>query len=110
LLAALAGWLALTNPAVRQSPRNLLAVLNDGGLLLVPFAVFALMAELLLKWNGVQAFASAGLMASCASTGAAASRQGGSRWANTLGPSLIGMGASVAWMAATALLAGGGAR
>ncbi len=78
---------------------------SEGTLVLLPFTVLAVLAEVFLGWNAVQAFASAGTMASAAAMGAAAMRQGGGRWANALGPSLGGMALSAGWMAFCALAA-----
>jgi hypothetical protein len=78
---------------------------SEGALVLLPFTVHAILAEVLLGWSAVQVFASAGTMASAAAMGAAAMKQGGGRWANTLGPSLGGMVLSAAWMTFCAIAA-----
>jgi len=83
---------------------------SDGALVLLPFTVLALLAELLLGWNATQAFASAAIMASSAAIGASAGRLGGRRWASSIGLSLAGVLLSASWMVFCALVALGAGR
>ena len=102
----LSGLLALCNPGAFKRPRGLWGLLgaaSEGLLLLLPFTILALLAELLLGWNAAQAFAAAGLMASAPGMGAAAMKRGGNRWANLILPSLAGLALSAAWMLLCAL-------
>lgn len=69
-----------------------------GLLLLLPFAVLALVAELLLGWNASQAFSSAGLMTACGAVGVEVSRRGGGRLRSMLVPTGIAVALAVAWM------------
>jgi hypothetical protein len=89
----------------RQPGARVARAASDGALVLLPFTVLAVLAELLLGWSALQAFASAGTMASAAAMGAAAIKQGGGRWANTLLPSLGGMALAAMWIAFCAIAA-----
>lgn len=76
------------NPGTRSQygPRGVGTAIARGFLLLFPFTVLALAAELALGWNAVQAFASAGIMSSGAATGAELGKLGGGRLRSVLLP------------------------
>lgn len=74
-----------------------------GLLLLAPFAVLALVAELLLGWNASQVFSSAGLMTACGAVGAELGRRGGTGLRSVLVPTVIGFLLSTAWVSLSAL-------
>jgi hypothetical protein len=81
---------------------------DEGFLMLLPFAVLALVAELGLGWNSVQAFAAAGLLTAGGLAGSAMTAQGGSAFYNAVIPMLL-MAAAVtgwAWLAAAANVLG----
>ena len=80
-------------------------------LLLLPFAVLALVAELLLGWNASQTFSSAatrddinyvassaGLMTACGAVGVEVSRRGGGTLRSMLVPTAIAVALAAAWM------------
>jgi hypothetical protein len=71
---------------------------SNGLLLILPFAVLALVAELLLGWNASQTFSSAGLMTACGAVGVEVSRRGGGRLRSMLVPTAIAAAAAAAWM------------
>lgn len=69
-----------------------------GLLLVAPFAVLALAAELLLGWNASQVFSSAGLMTACGAVGAEVGRRGGTGLRSVLVPTVIAFGLSTTWV------------
>ena len=71
---------------------------SNGLLLLLPFAVLALVAELLLGWNASQTFSSAGLMTACGAVGVEVSRSGGGQLRSMLVPTAIAFAMATAWM------------
>jgi hypothetical protein len=71
---------------------------SNGLLLILPFAVLALVAELLLGWNASQTFSSAGLMTACGAVGVEVSRRGGGRLRSMLVPTGIAFAMATAWM------------
>lgn len=109
-LLGAAGWLALVvllalfNPAARRDHgvAAIAGAVVRGFVLLAPFTVLAAVAQLWLHWDAAQAFASAGLMAAGAATGAEMAKVGGGRLAGSLPPMLGALALASAWM----LLAG----
>ena len=77
-----------------------------GFLLLAPFAVLALVAELLLGWNASQVFSSAGLMTACGAVGVELGRRGGTGLRSVLLPTVIAFLLSTAWLSLSALAGG----
>ncbi len=77
VLVVAAVALLLGHAAVRAQGGLLRRSLSDGALVLLPFAVVALVAELGLHWNAGQIVASSGLMASVGACSAAAGKHGG---------------------------------
>jgi len=75
-------------------------------LMLLPFAVLALIAELALGWQAVQAFASAGIMVGAAGIGGEMARLGPPRALNTLVPLGAGGLFAGAWVVFGALVQG----
>ena len=71
----LVGAIHLTHPGLGRDTVQEAA--SNGLLLLLPFAVLALVAELLLGWNASKTFSSAGLMPACGAVGVEVSRRGG---------------------------------
>ena len=61
---------------------------DAGFLMLIPFTVLAVLAELRLDWNVMQAFASAGIMLGGAMVGAELGKLGQQNWFAALVPSL----------------------
>jgi hypothetical protein len=102
----LMGILHVLNPdlARRYGPLAALVPVASGMLLVVPFTVLALIAELVLHWSAAQAFATAGVMTGAAAIGMETSRLGSARMANSLVPSLAGGLFVAAWMLTNALL------
>lgn len=92
--------LAVFNPAIRRNHgvAGIRQGVNTGFLMLIPFTVLAVLAELLLGWNALQAFAAAGFMISGAMAGMELGKLGKQNWFAALLPSL---GAAIlvgAWM------------
>lgn len=73
-------------------------------LLMIPYAVLAVIAQLVLHWNATGAFAAAGLMTACTAVGAEVGRLGGSKLTSMLLPMLVGSALSTTWLGATSLL------
>ncbi len=106
-LALLTLFLSLVNGAVRREHGRAavrLAV-NGGFLLLVPFTVLALVAELGLGWEAAAGFAAAGIITAAGAAGAELTRLGGRRLPAVLLPMLAGIGLSAAWLVAAQLAA-----
>jgi hypothetical protein len=95
----------------RHGWRTTAAGVMRGFLLLIPYAVLAVLARSLLRWEATAAFTAAGLMTACAAIGAEIGRLGGRRLTAMLLPMLAGSALSAIWVGATsalaALLAGG---
>ncbi len=83
------------------------SAIGIGFLMLLPFTVLSLLAELFLGWSAVQAFAAAGIMTGAALAGMELGRLGGGGLAGALIPSLGGLVLSVVWMLVTSLAQGG---
>jgi hypothetical protein len=114
LLAALAGWLAMwllrwslamtAGPAREaDAARGLFAAMGDAGIVMLPFAVLAALAQLGLGWQVTQAFVVAALGAGAAAIGAAAVDRGAGRLRTSiiggLWALLVGAGWMLAWSA-----------
>lgn len=105
-LALLSGMLSVLNPALVRmhgGQAGLVAVVS-GMLLIVPFTVLALIADLGLGWSAAQTFATAGVMTGSAAVGMEMSKLGLGRLANSVVPSLAGGLFVVVWMLLNALL------
>jgi hypothetical protein len=99
-LAVLSVVLHLLNPEVARAhgkPAAFVAVAS-GMVMVIPFAVLALIAELVLHWSAAQAFATAGVMTGAAGIGVEISRLGPGRKANALVPALAGGLFVVVWI------------
>jgi hypothetical protein len=77
-----------------------------GFLLLLPFAVLSMAAELYLGWSASQAFSSAGLMTAGGAVGVEVARRGGGRWRSMLVPSLLCFALASLWTIAGASIPG----
>jgi hypothetical protein len=73
------------------------AAVDEGFLMLLPFAVLALLAELGLGWESVQAFAAAGLLTSGGLAGSAMTAKGGSALYNVIMPMSVMAAAVTGW-------------
>ena len=94
-------WLLwVFNPAVRREYgfRGVSVAVAHGFMLLFPFTVLALLAEMVLGWQAIQAFCSAGIMAGTATAGAEIAKLGGGRIRSMAIPALWGMVMTTAWM------------
>jgi hypothetical protein len=88
--------LALANPHLgRPAVREAAAT---GFLLILPFMILALAAEILLGWNASQVFSSAGLMTACGAVGVEVGRRGGGKLRSMLVPMVIAFLLSTAWV------------
>ncbi len=109
----MAGALILLFPRAtrRHGWRRTAAGVMRGFLLLIPYAVLAILARSLLGWDATAAFTAAGLMTACAAIGAEIGRLGGRKLTAMLLPMLAGSALSAIWVGATSslatLLAGG---
>jgi uncharacterized membrane protein (UPF0136 family) len=92
----LVGAITLAHPGLGREA--VLEAASTGLLLLLPFAVLALVAELLLGWNASQTFSSAGLMTACGAVGVEVSRRGGGTLRSMLVPTAIAVALAAAWM------------
>ena len=84
LAGGLYGWMAAAVLAALGAGccrpvgyRQAAVAVDKAMLLLVPFMLLALCAELVLKWNAAQAFATAGLMTGAGAAGLETARLGG---------------------------------
>lgn len=106
-LFALLGTYLLVLVLVLANPRLGRDVVGEatatGLLLLLPFAVLALAAELALGWNASQTFSSAGLMTACGAVGVEVGRRGGAGLRSVLVPTVIAFLLSTAWVSLSAL-------
>lgn len=104
-LAVLGRLLYVFNRKVRKQ-HGYSAIKNamgNGFLLLLPFTVLALVAELYLGWNAVQAFTAAGIMTGGATAGMELAKAGSGKLAGMILPSLGAFVLSGAWMLLTTL-------
>lgn len=108
------GVLILLYPKVtrRRGWRAVAASVLRSFLLLIPYAVLALVARALLRWDAAGAFTAAGVMTACTAVGAELARLGGSKLTSMLLPMLAGSALSTTWLGITSLvvtlIAGGG--
>lgn len=98
---AVAGFLHVASPQIRQQ-RGFMGAwqsFNTGFMMLIPFTVLALIAELALGWNAAQVFASAGIMTAGATMGVEMSKLGKRSFIAGLLPSGAAFVLSALWMA-----------
>ena len=88
--------LGLANPHLERAALREAA--ESGFLLILPFAVLALAAELALGWQASQVFSSAALMTSGGAVGMEVARRGGGALRSALVPSGVAFLLSVAWV------------
>ena len=107
-LGVLTGIVHVMNPEIAQTHGGMAALtpVATGMLMVVPFTVLALVAELALGWSAAQAFAAAGLMTGAGAVGMEVSRLGSSKLLNSLVPAGGGVLFVVIWMLASALIQG----
>jgi hypothetical protein len=98
--------LYIFNGAVRQKYgwRGVRQAVGRNFLLIIPYTVLALLADLVLGWNASLTFASAGIMTSGSAVGAELMKMGGGKMANMLLPVFGGMGFTMLWMVISSLL------
>ena len=89
----------------RHGWRKTAAGVMRGFLLLIPYAVLAVLARSVLGWDAAAAFTAAGLMTACAAIGAEIARLSGSKLTAMLLPMLAGSALSTIWVGATSALA-----
>jgi hypothetical protein len=89
--------LSSTNPSLGRAAVTEAA--ETGFLLILPFAILALAAELLLGWQASQVFSSAALMTSGGAVGIEVVRRGGGQVRGVLVPSAVAFLLSAAWVA-----------
>jgi hypothetical protein len=95
-----AGFLHVTSPQVRkqQGFAGAWQSFNTGFMMLIPFTVLALIAELALGWNAVQVFASAGIMTAGATMGVELAKLGKRGFIAGLLPTGAAFFLSASWM------------
>jgi hypothetical protein len=105
-LAILSSLLSTLNPAAANTHGKLagLSAVSSGMLLIVPFTLLALIADLVLGWSAVLTFATAGVMTGAGAVGTEMSKLGSRRPANMILPTLVGILFVVGWMLLGALL------
>lgn len=81
---------------------------DEGFLMLLPFAALALLAELGFGWESVQAFAAAGLLTAGGLAGGTLTSKGGSAIYNAVAPMAVMLPAVAAWALLAAQAAGAG--
>lgn len=84
------------------------ASVDEGFLMLLPFAALALLAELGFGWESVQAFAAAGLLTAGGLAGGGLTAKGGSAIYNAVAPMAVMLPAVAAWALLAAQAAGAG--
>ncbi len=101
LLSPLRWILWLANPSVRKTHDYgaVRRAVGAGFATIVPFAVLALVAESVLDWDALTAFALAGMMAGSGAAGIEVSRLGGRPAVNLLLGVAHGFGLVVVWTA-----------
>jgi hypothetical protein len=99
-VGALWGLLSLVNGKARRQhgPGAFTKAVSSGLLMLLPFTMLAALAELVLGWNAVQPFMTAGVMTAAGLAGAEAVRLGGGRLINAVAPALAGLAFSSLWL------------
>jgi len=68
-----------------------------GFLLIIPFAILAVLAEMVLRWNAVQAFASVGLMSAGGAAGLEMVKISGRQMVNGIVPAISAVILTLAW-------------
>ncbi len=115
LLAAAAGWLAvlllrgllavMAVPAREaDGARGLVAAMGDAGIVMLPFAVLAALAQLGLGWQVTQAFVVAALGAGAAAIGAVAVSRGAGKLLTAIVGGLWALAVGAGWMLAWSAL------
>lgn len=84
--------------------REVKAAVARGLLIITPFTVVAVIAELVLGWNAVQAFTSAGLLTASAAGGMEMAKVSGPRVLSLALGSAGAFALMIAWMFATVLI------
>jgi len=99
LLTPLRLMLWVANPTVRKEHgwAGIRKAVGAGFVTIVPFALLALVAELLLGWNALTAFAMAGMAASSGAAAMEVARLGGKTIPNLLIGVFHGLGLSLVW-------------
>jgi len=107
-LGVLTGIVHVMNPEITRTYGGgaALVPVATGMLMVVPFTVLALIAELSLGWSAAQAFAAAGLMTGAGAVGMEIGRLGPRKLLNSLVPAGGGMLFVVVWMLLGALVQG----
>ena len=95
--------LTLANPRLGQHAVREAAA--TGFLLILPFAILALAAEIILGWKASQVFSSSGLMTAGGAVGVEVVRRGGGRLRSMLVPSAVAFALSTAWVVASTFAA-----
>jgi hypothetical protein len=78
--------------------KGVLAAVAKGFLLMIPFAVLAVLAETVLRWNAVQAFASVGLMSAGGAAGMELAKINGKQMVNGIVASASAFVLTAAWV------------
>lgn len=71
---------------------------GDGMLFMIPFTALALIAQVILGWDAVMPFASAGVMTAATSTGSEIMKKGAQGIKNVMIPSGLAFLVSTSWM------------
>ncbi|MCF8011016.1 MAG: hypothetical protein K9L17_00940 [Clostridiales bacterium] len=71
---------------------------GTGMLFMVPFAVLAVLAKVLMGWNAIMPFASAAIMTSAATAGTEVIKKGAQDMKNMIIPSVLAFTISTLWM------------
>jgi len=93
------------NAALRQTDRGFAReAVGTGMLLMIPFTALAVMALVLMGWNGIMPFASAAITTAAATAGTEAMKRGAQGTKNVMIPTLVAIVLSTAWMMLTGIL------
>lgn len=98
LIGFLKGLLGAINRGRVADPALVVRAVDDAFLLLLPYALLAVLAEGMFGWSAVQAFSAAGLTSAAGVAGGSLLAHGGRPLPNLLLPALVAALASAGWM------------
>ena len=106
-LTGLAGLILASDAPLRRDAGwpGAFGAVARGFLILLPFTLLALLAELAFKWGAAQAFTQAGIMTSGAAVGAEVMRRSGQKLKYMIAPMAGAFAFSILWIAFSYLFA-----
>lgn len=89
----------MVNPELcKENPDFAARVTKQGMLFLIPFTVLGIIAKLILGWDTIMPFASAGIMTAAGTAGMEAVKGGAKGLKNSIYPMILGFVISTLWM------------